>query len=284
MKPLTSILPERTSDVQARTIDDFGVQWNIFDDIDTGYYGESELFDDILRPFLSKADIHGKYVCEIGSGTGRVALMLLKAGGARHILAIEPSRAFDVMLERTKDLKDRLTCLNVAGDEIPEGEDLDYVFSIGVIHHIPDPQPTMKAALEALKPGGQMLIWIYGYEGNGWYLAIARPLRFLSHRLPVSWVQALTWLLLPALWAYILCCRVIPLPMHQYMTDVLGKLDGRQLCANIFDQLRPAYAKYYREHEARALMGSAGFADVRLHHRHGYSWTVIGTRPAAVAE
>ena len=47
----------------------------------------------------------------------------------------------------------------------------------------------------------------------------------------------------------------------------------------IYDQLKPAYAKYYTGAEAEALLRKAGFVDVRAHHRRGYSWTVIGTRP-----
>jgi hypothetical protein len=38
-------------------------------------------------------------------------------------------------------------------------------------------------------------------------------------------------------------------------------------------------ARYYKEAEARALFEEAGFRDVRLHHRHGYFWTVIATKP-----
>ena len=47
----------------------------------------------------------------------------------------------------------------------------------------------------------------------------------------------------------------------------------------IYDQLNPAYATYYSRAEAEALMAGAGFVDIRLHHRHGYSWTVTGRRP-----
>jgi hypothetical protein len=46
----------------------------------------------------------------------------------------------------------------------------------------------------------------------------------------------------------------------------------------IYDQLNPAYAKYYTREEAAALLAAAGFVDIRLHHRHGYSWSVIGTK------
>ena len=29
----------------------------------------------------------------------------------------------------------------------------------------------------------------------------------------------------------------------------------------------------------RALLEDAGFRDVELYHRHGYSWSVLGTKP-----
>jgi len=61
--------------------------------------------------------------------------------------------------------------------------------------------------------------------------------------------------------------------------EVFGKLERRRRYEVIFDQLNPAYAKYYRAAEARALFEAVGFVDIRLHHRHGYSWTVVGRRP-----
>jgi hypothetical protein len=46
----------------------------------------------------------------------------------------------------------------------------------------------------------------------------------------------------------------------------------------VFDQLNPAYAKYYTKEEAIDLLRSAGFSNIEIHHRHGYSWTIVGER------
>ena len=67
------------------------------------------------------------------------------------------------------------------------------------------------------------------------------------------------------------------------MRRVIAVLDLRRKYLTVFDQLNPAYAKYYLEGEARGLLESAGFVDVVLHHRHDYSWTVRGTKPASGA-
>jgi hypothetical protein len=47
----------------------------------------------------------------------------------------------------------------------------------------------------------------------------------------------------------------------------------------IYDQLNPAYAKYYTSQEAHDVLARQGFSGIRLHHRHGYSWTVVGAKP-----
>jgi hypothetical protein len=65
------------------------------------------------------------------------------------------------------------------------------------------------------------------------------------------------------------------------MLRVFRRLSWKKRYLNVYDQLNPAYARYYREDEATALLASTGFVDVRAHHRHGYSWTVVGTRPTA---
>ena len=80
---------------------------------------------------------------------------------------------------------------------------------------------------------------------------------------------------------YGLLCRALKLPMRDYVLNVYAKLgrDKRKLV--IYDQLNPAYSRYYAEKEARALLEQGGFINVRLHHRHGYSWTVMGERPAS---
>lgn len=264
--------------LQQQTIADFGEQWQAFADIDTGYYGERILFEDILSPFVTAADVAGCKVADIGSGTGRIVRMLA-AAEPEKIIAVEPSAAFDVLVRNTLDLAGLVEYLNIPGDELPAFGDLDWVFSIGVIHHIPDPDPTLRSAYQALKPGGQVVVWLYGREGNGLYLRLVQPVRTVTRRLPSSVLQALSWLLWLPLSVYVLLCRWLPLPLRSYAREHLSKLTHRQLVATIYDQLNPAYAKYYTQAEAVDLLARAGFADIRTRHRHGYSWTVCGTRP-----
>lgn len=260
-----------------RTIADFGDQWTRFRDND-GFYGSGALFDDVFGPLVDRAQLAGRRVAEIGAGTGRFSRILLDAGVA-HVVAVEPSAAFEVLRDNTADGADRITCIHATGDRIPAGLDLDYVFSIGVLHHVPDPGPVVRAARAALRPGGTIAIWLYGREGNALYLALALPMRVVTSRLPHPVLWGLTRALDPLLVAYSALCRMAPLPLHEYMRDVIGRLAGDKRRLVLYDQLNPAYARYYTQAEAVRLLEDAGFEDVRTYHRHGYSWALTGRRP-----
>jgi len=73
---------------------------------------------------------------------------------------------------------------------------------------------------------------------------------------------------------------VFRIPLAAYMRKVMFPLTPAKRRVVLYDQLNPAYAKYYTRQEARDLIARAGFVDVRMHHRHGMSWTVVGTKPA----
>ncbi len=261
---------------QDRTIKDFGEQWIKYSNND-GYYGSLELFSDVVSPFLKPEELRGCRVGEIGSGAGRIVNMLLEAG-AKHVIAVEPSEAFEVLISNIIE-PERVTCLKISGNELPAYGDLDYIFSIGVLHHIPDPGPVVEAAFKALRPGGHLLVWLYGKEGNHFYLGLVKPLRALTKRLPhfilVFLVEVMYWPLL----LYIKCCHRLPLPLRGYMLSVLEKMSKDKRKLIIYDQLNPSYARYYTRDEAQKLLFDGNFEDVRVHHRHGYSWTLIGTKP-----
>jgi SAM-dependent methyltransferase len=261
-----------------RTVADFGEQWTRYTD-NSGWYGSLDLFADVFGPLVDPRELAGCRVADVGSGTGRIVQMLLEAGAA-HVTALEPSDAFPVLQANTARWGERSLCLRLPGDALPPDAAVDWVFSIGVLHHVPDPAPIVRAAFRALRPGGRIAVWLYGREGNGPYLAVVEPLRAATTRLPHPALAAVSAVLTVVLSAYVAACRVLPLPLRGYMRRVIGRLSLGKRYLVVYDQLNPAYARYYTRAEAEALIADAGFTDVRLHHRHGYSWAVTGRKPA----
>lgn len=265
-------------DVGERTIRDFGEQWSRYR-TNEGFYVSLEWFKDLCGPLLSVPELQGTQVAEIGSGAGRVVHVLLDAGVAT-VVAIEPSSAMEVLKSNTRERAAQIEYLQASGEEIPRDRNFDYVFSIGVLHHIPRPSAVVRAAFEALRPGGRMLIWVYGKEGNEAYLGVVQRVRIITTKLPPWILAGISHVLNILVGIYMFLCRYFPLPLKSYLLNVFGKFSRNKRLLAIYDQLNPAYAKYYTESEARALLEDAGFERVRIHHRHGYSWTVIGEKPA----
>lgn len=262
-------------DPARQTIQDFGKQWNRFTE-NEGYYASADLFRDFCGPLLSDAGIRGKHILDVGSGTGRIVNMLIELG-ASHVVAVEPSDAYDVLVSNTRKNQDRVTCLKVSGEKIPDIK-VDLAVSFGVLHHIPDPVVVVQRVYQVLPKGGKFIVWLYGVEGNESYLAFFKPLHKITKVLPDFLLGFLAGFLNVFMSVYIWLCKFIDLPMKKYVLQIFQKMDWKNRRLIIFDQLNPAYAKYYREQEARDLLESNAFKNVSVFHRHGYSWTVLGEK------
>jgi SAM-dependent methyltransferase len=257
-----------------RTVRDFGEQWRHYTD-NSGYYGSVALLADIFGPLLPLEAVAEKNVLDIGSGTGRIVNMLLDAGAA-HVTAVEPSEAFATLVHNTSKRSDRVSLINGTGEDIPGERTFDLIVSVGVLHHVERPEAIVRRAVRALKPGGRMLVWLYGREGNRPYLTVVRPLRAITTRLPHFGLASLSYVIDALAMAYGTLSRVLPLPLHQYFRQVYLRLTADKRRLVIYDQLNPAYAKYYSREEARALLADNGLVNVTIYNRHGYSWTVCG--------
>ena len=256
----------------ADTIGDFGDQWQEFTR-NTGYYASMDALRSLLDPLLDIEDVRGRNVADVGAGTGRYTRLFHQAGAGK-ILALEPSKAFEVLQKNTADLAGIEYCRKPA-EEIPP-RDFDWIFCIGVLQFIPDPAPALMAMGRALGRKGRLFLWVYSEEKNGVYLFLIRPLRRLTSRLPHRVVKYLAAGLLPPAEFYARLCRRFPrLPMSEYLTNYFLRVNRYSRRLIIHDQLNPGYAKYYRRDELKSLLETCGYTEITMHHRMGYSWSVV---------
>jgi SAM-dependent methyltransferase len=120
----------------------------------------------------------GKSVLDYGCGHGYVLAHYARNGADVSGLdvtqrAVELSRArFDLL---------GLTGLFVRneGSEVPfETNSFDIVCSMGVLHHIPDPQPVVAELARVLKPGGQLIVMVYNRNSFRYRVTFAARTRF----------------------------------------------------------------------------------------------------------
>ena len=160
--------------------------------------------------------------------------------------------------------------------EIAEENTFDIAFSIGVVHHLSDPDAAVARLMRAVRPDGQVLVWLYGRENNGWIVHLFNPLRrALFSRLPLRLVHVLSWPLTAVLW----CALRLGVQPGAYYR-LIRRFSFAHLRAIVFDHMIPRIAQYYTHNDAMALLSRAGLTDIRATPVNENSWSVIGRKPA----
>jgi SAM-dependent methyltransferase len=249
---------------------DFGEQFTNDKKID-GYFGSLGLIEDIVYPFDLK-EINDKIVAEIGIGSGRIIKNLIKFN-PKKIYGIEPSKAIDIAKSNLGT--ENINFLNIKAEDLDFYNEIDYIFSIGVIHHIPNYRVAIQKINKSLKPGGKFIMWVYGKEGNELYLLLFNNLRRITIYLPDFILRIISKSLALTTYVYGFLCKFLKLPLNKYFNNIFNNFSFQKRSYVIFDQLNPSFAKYFTKEELEELLQKENFKIIELQHRHGYSHTVI---------
>lgn len=252
--------------------DRFGYEWQKYSEIRPEYRNPyREQFLNWTRP-LPPESYRGKRILDAGCGMGRNGYWCLEWGAA-HLVACDHDersvRAARGTLAHFPNAE--VLCCDL--ENLPWRNEFDFVFSIGVVHHTRDPEAVMRGLHDALKPGGEVLLWVYSKVGFRAYVALLQPVRLLvTRRMNLSLLHALTYFLSVPLFLYL---RAVP-QRKPYFRQ-LRTFAFSHLHSIVFDQLLPEIARYYTEAEARDLVKH--FTNVSVYappNRNG--WIVRGTK------
>jgi SAM-dependent methyltransferase len=276
------LVPPDLAQQQQDTASAFGWQWQHFAEFHPEF---EEQFLDWLHP-IDRGFFAGKRVLDAGCGTGRHAH--LAAGfGAREVVAVDLSGAVEAARVNLAALDNVHV---VQGDLLrfplrpaDRGGGFDLIYSIGVLHHLPDPHAGFRALLPYLRPGGTIAVWLYGYENNGFVRHAVEPLRRVTTRMPRPALRAVAW---PLAVGFNAVAKGIyrplgdtrvgrALPLDEYMSSV-ADFSFRQNYGIVFDQLSAPTAAYIRGDELEGWFAESGLSDVRISHRHENSWRGSG--------
>jgi SAM-dependent methyltransferase len=256
-------------DITGGSAERFGYEWGKYSTVDQRY---EEQFRRWL-PFYQPADWTGKSFIDVGCGMGRNSLWPMKYGAAGGAAVDIDDRSL-AAARQTLETFPALEVRKCSAYELPWTNAFDIAFSIGVIHHLEFPGKALKAMLNATKPGGQVAIWVYGRENNGWLLWLLDPARkLLFSRIPISWVHFLSLFPSAVLWLLLRC----GLKQTQYFR-LMRTFSFPHLRSIAFDQMLPRIAHYWRRSEVEALMHNAGLHDVELEWVNEMSWAARGRK------
>jgi SAM-dependent methyltransferase len=247
----------------------FGYEWDIYASITPEH-------EEQFRRWLPFFDSHywaGKWFIDVGCGMGRNSYWPIKSGAVKGYAIDLDDRSLAAARRNLKDYP-QVSVWKCSAYDIPWNSEADIVFSIGVIHHLEFPADALAAMTRATKPGGEVAIWVYGRENNGWIVWAFNPFRkLLFSRLPVSWVHAISIFPTALLW---LALR-LGLNRLTYFR-LLRTFSFRHLRSIVFDQMLARIANYWTRAEVLMLMEGAGLQDVELAWVNEISWAARGRK------
>ncbi|MBZ5647593.1 MAG: class I SAM-dependent methyltransferase [Acidobacteriia bacterium] len=160
--------------VDPAVVESFGREWQKFDQQGLAEPELRRIFEDYFEIFpwdSLPADAVG---FDLGCGTGRWARYV--AGRVRELHCIDPSAALEVARRNLAEFPNcRFHCASVDDMPLAEGS-MDFGYSLGVLHHVPDTQAGIKDCVRKLKPGAPFLLYLYYAFDNrpAWYRAVWR--------------------------------------------------------------------------------------------------------------
>lgn len=262
-----------------RTADAFGYSWTHYPK-DNPY--TEEQWRDWVVP-LTEADFAGRFVLDAGCGLGGFA-EYARAWGAARVVGVDLSAAIDAARERLGDLVE-LVQADIYALPFERGT-FDLAYSIGVLHHLPDPEAGFRAVAATVKPGGRVFAWVYGRENNGLIVGLVDPLRkHVFSRLPRGWLKWGVSLPLAALlWPAVRAAKSgASFPYSAYFR-FLGERDFAFTHGVVFDHLVAPTSHYIRREEFEGWFERAGLEDVQITWRNENSWRGLGRVPGVQAD
>lgn len=248
----------------------FGYEWASYSDV----LPESKHQLERWLGATGLASFAGKRVMDVGCGMGRNPYWFIDAGAA-SVLAV------DVDEGSLGSARKNLAPFANAKVEKRSVHELDpktvgrfdRVTCIGVLHHLEDPASALEKMWACVEPGGDLVLWCYGKEGNRLILPVIQALRAVGSRVPIGVSHAVAKAIAVAAWPV--------MKMAPFRTDYyrwVRTLSFRNVESIIFDQMLPRIAHYWTEAEMHGLVDRLTGGSPFVQQVQGNSWHVRVTK------
>ena len=161
-----------TRNLDAQTVQGFGDEWTRFDQKGLAEHERVELFNRYFHIFPWQLLPVGAVGFDLGCGSGRWAGLVAPRVHRLHCIDASQS-ALSVACQNLAGLPN---CeFHVASvDQLPlDADSMDFGYSLGVLHHVPDTEAGLRACVNALKPGAPFLLYLYyAFDNRPWWFRL----------------------------------------------------------------------------------------------------------------
>lgn len=237
----------------------FGRQWHWFRKVQIDSMSGTDESERMLAATTgwSGEDYRGRLVLDAGVGAGRFAEVVCNKGGV--VVGVDLSQAIDAAYENIGNRPNvHLVQADIFAMPFRDGT-FDMAYSVGVLHHTPDPAAAFARVAAAVRPGGALAVYLYARYGPSH--RFSDMIRVLTTRLPFPVLRALSALAVPAYYLYRVPVLgkvlgvVFPISLHR---------DWRWRWLDTFDWYSPRYKWKLLYPEVVRWFRANGFGHVEL--------------------
>ncbi len=266
----------------------FGQEWSTFRQ-DSDHLSQQQrqaIFDDYFCIFpWHLLPAGGGIGLDVGCGSGRWSVLV--APRVQHLHLLDPSvEAMSVARENLRGMNNVSYHLaSVAAIPLPP-KSLDFAFSLGVLHHVPNTEAAIAAIADKLKPNAPFLLYLYYALDNRpiWYRLLWRitdlarvVVSHLPHpvRLVISQiVAALIYWPLARLTRFLSrrgrSANALPLSYYADKSFYVMRTDA-------YDRFCTRLEKRFRRAEVECMLTRAGFKHVTFSDKQPF-WCAVGIK------
>jgi SAM-dependent methyltransferase/uncharacterized protein YbaR (Trm112 family) len=275
------------SSAKVRTMRSFGYEWRYFSDFRPE--GEPN-FRWYFSAYPSEC-LRGKTLLDVGCGKGRHIFFAAKH--ASKVIGVDLSPAVDAAFDNVGHLENVHI---VQGDlfHLPlRPKTFDMVYSLGVLHHLPEPEAGFREMLRYGKPGGDVLIYLYWSlkDEPRWkqhLLNAVSVVRRGTTRMPFPLLRVFSWCVAVGCEAiFVLPCRALRNTRWNSFAEALplklyADFPFRLIYQDQFDRFSAPIENRYDREEVEGWLTRAGVENWGI--LRGSGWRAMGNVPLGPAE
>lgn len=271
--------------IDLKTVKGFGEEWSAFDQEELPPAEQLRVFNEYFSVFPFEKLATSAEGFDLGCGTGRWASLLAERVGLLH--CIDPAdKALAVARERLAHLRN-VQFHHASASDIPLADgSQDFGYSLGVLHHIPNPEAAMASCVQKLKPGAPFLTYLYYALENrpAWYRSIWKgsdALRRSISRMPFGLRKAVTTVIAASVYfpiaRFARAAELAGADVRQFPLMIYRKSSFYTMRTDALDRFGTRLEHRFSRSELQAMMERCGLIDIRFREEMPH-WVACGIK------
>lgn len=273
--------------IDEKTVKGFGEEWSAYDQSALEAAEHEQLFNAYFHIFPFAELRAGAEGFDAGCGSGRWAKKVAPKVGTLHCI----DASAEALSVARANLAGEANCQfhNVSIGTMPFAPgSMDFGYSLGVLHHMPDTAAALKSCTALIKPGAPFLLYLYYALDNRplWFRALWRAsdlvrkgISMLPWRLRLLVTRAIG---LSIYWPLARFARLVErlggnadaLPLAYYRSKSLYTM-----CTDALDRFGTSLEQRFTRHQIIAMMEAAELERITVSETAPY-WVAVGRRRA----